>query len=33
MIADVAIGVRDIDRSKSSYDAALEEPLGYKCIR
>jgi catechol 2,3-dioxygenase-like lactoylglutathione lyase family enzyme len=32
MIAHVSIGVHDIDRSKSFYDAALE-PLGYKCIR
>ena len=32
MIARVSIGVRDVDRSKSFYDAALE-PLGYKCIR
>jgi catechol 2,3-dioxygenase-like lactoylglutathione lyase family enzyme len=32
MIAHVSIGVRDIDRSKSFYDAALA-PLGYKCIR
>jgi catechol 2,3-dioxygenase-like lactoylglutathione lyase family enzyme len=32
MIAHVSIGVRDIDRSKRFYDAALE-PLGYKCVR
>ena len=32
MIAHVSIGVRDVDRSKSFYDATLE-PLGYKCIR
>lgn len=32
MIAHVSIGVRDIDRSKRFYDAALE-PLGYKCRR
>ena len=32
MIAHVSIGVRDIDRSKPFYDAALE-PLGYKCLR
>ena len=32
MIAHVSIGVRDVDRSKFFYDAALE-PLGYKCIR
>ena len=32
MIAHVSIGVRDIDRSKRLYDAALE-PLGYKCLR
>lgn len=32
MIAHVTIGVGDIDRSKSFYDAALE-PLGYKRLR
>jgi catechol 2,3-dioxygenase-like lactoylglutathione lyase family enzyme len=32
MIAHVSIGVRDIDRSKRFYDAALE-PLGYRCLR
>jgi len=32
MIAHVSIGVCDVSRSKSFYDAALE-PLGYKCIR
>jgi catechol 2,3-dioxygenase-like lactoylglutathione lyase family enzyme len=32
MIAHISIGVRDIDRSKRFYDAALE-PLGYKCVR
>ena len=32
MIAHMSIGVRDIDRSKRFYDAALE-PLGYKCLR
>jgi catechol 2,3-dioxygenase-like lactoylglutathione lyase family enzyme len=32
MIAHVSIGVRDVEKSKSFYDAALE-PLGYKCIR
>jgi hypothetical protein len=32
MIAHNSIGVRDIDRSKRLYDAALE-PLGYKCLR
>jgi len=32
MFAHVSIGVRDIDRSKRFYDAALE-PLGYKCLR
>ena len=32
MIAHVSIGVRDIDRSKRFYDAALE-PVGYKCLR
>jgi len=32
MIAHISIGVRDINRSKRFYDAALE-PLGYKCLR
>jgi catechol 2,3-dioxygenase-like lactoylglutathione lyase family enzyme len=32
MIAHISIGVRDIDRSKRFYDAALE-PLGYKYVR
>jgi catechol 2,3-dioxygenase-like lactoylglutathione lyase family enzyme len=32
MITHVSIGVRDIDRSKRFYDAALE-PLRYKCLR
>ena len=32
MIAHISIGVKDIDRSKRFYDAALA-PLGYKCIR
>ena len=32
MIAHISIGVRDVERSKCSYDAVLE-PLGYKCIR
>ncbi len=32
MIAHLSIGVRDINRSKSFYDVALE-PLGYKCLR
>jgi catechol 2,3-dioxygenase-like lactoylglutathione lyase family enzyme len=32
MIAHVSIGVRDIEVSKSFYDATLA-PLGYKCIR
>ena len=32
MIAHVSIGVRNIDKSKRFYDAALE-PLGYKCLR
>jgi catechol 2,3-dioxygenase-like lactoylglutathione lyase family enzyme len=32
MIAHISIGVRDIDRSKRFYDAALEA-LGYKCLR
>ena len=31
MIAHVSIGVRDVDRSKTFYDAAVA-PLGYKCI-
>jgi catechol 2,3-dioxygenase-like lactoylglutathione lyase family enzyme len=32
MIADISIGVRDIDRSKRFYDAVLE-PLEYTCLR
>jgi catechol 2,3-dioxygenase-like lactoylglutathione lyase family enzyme len=32
VIAHLSIGVKDIDRSKRFYDAALA-PLGYKCIR
>jgi catechol 2,3-dioxygenase-like lactoylglutathione lyase family enzyme len=32
MIAHISIGVRDIERSKRFYDAALE-PLGYQCLR
>jgi len=32
MIAHISVGVRDIERSKRFYDAALE-PLGYKCLR
>ena len=32
MIAHISIGVRNIETSKSFYDAALE-PLGYKCLR
>jgi catechol 2,3-dioxygenase-like lactoylglutathione lyase family enzyme len=32
MIAHVSIGVRELARSRSFYDAVLE-PLGYKCIR
>jgi catechol 2,3-dioxygenase-like lactoylglutathione lyase family enzyme len=32
MLAHVSIGVRDVDRSRAFYDAALA-PLGYKCIR
>jgi catechol 2,3-dioxygenase-like lactoylglutathione lyase family enzyme len=32
MITHISIGVRDIERSKRFYDAALE-PLGYKCLR
>jgi len=32
MIAHISIGVKDIDRSKRFYDAALE-PLGYKYLR
>jgi hypothetical protein len=31
VIAHIPIGVRDIDRSKGFYNAALE-PLGYKCL-
>jgi catechol 2,3-dioxygenase-like lactoylglutathione lyase family enzyme len=32
MLDHVSIGVRDINRAKRFYDAALE-PLGYKCLR
>jgi catechol 2,3-dioxygenase-like lactoylglutathione lyase family enzyme len=32
MITHVSIGVRDVDRSRAFYDAALA-PLGYRCIR
>jgi hypothetical protein len=32
MIVHVSIGVRDLNRSRGFYDAALA-PLGYKCIR
>ena len=32
MIAHISIGVRDVDRSRAFYDAALAR-LGYKCIR
>jgi catechol 2,3-dioxygenase-like lactoylglutathione lyase family enzyme len=32
VIAHISIGVKDIDRSKRFYDAALQ-PLGYRCIR
>jgi catechol 2,3-dioxygenase-like lactoylglutathione lyase family enzyme len=32
MIAHMSIGVRDIERSKRFYDAALES-LGYRCVR
>jgi catechol 2,3-dioxygenase-like lactoylglutathione lyase family enzyme len=32
MLTHISIGVRDIDRSKRFYDAALE-PLGYKSLR
>ena len=32
MIAHISIGVRDINRSRAFYDAALP-PLGYKCMR
>jgi catechol 2,3-dioxygenase-like lactoylglutathione lyase family enzyme len=32
MIAHISIGVRDVDRSRAFYDAALA-PLGYRCIR
>src|SRR6266567_5312848 len=32
MIAHVSIGVKNIDRSKRFYDAALQ-PLGYRCLR
>src|SRR5215467_2991745 len=32
VITHISIGVRDIERSKRFYDAALE-PLGFKCLR
>jgi hypothetical protein len=32
MIAHISIGVRDINRSRAFYDAALT-PIGYRCIR
>jgi catechol 2,3-dioxygenase-like lactoylglutathione lyase family enzyme len=32
MLAHVSIGVRDLERSKQFYEAALH-PLGYRCIR
>jgi catechol 2,3-dioxygenase-like lactoylglutathione lyase family enzyme len=32
VIAHISIGVKNIDRSKHFYDAALR-PLGYKCVR
>ena len=32
MFAHISIGVRDFDRSRAFYDAALA-PLGYRCIR
>jgi catechol 2,3-dioxygenase-like lactoylglutathione lyase family enzyme len=32
VIAHVSIGVRNIEKSKRFYDAALR-PLGYQCIR
>src|SRR5262249_26558128 len=32
MIADLSIGVRDLERSKGFYDSALA-PLGYRCLR
>jgi catechol 2,3-dioxygenase-like lactoylglutathione lyase family enzyme len=32
VIAHISIGVKDIERSKRFYDAALR-PLGYSCIR
>jgi catechol 2,3-dioxygenase-like lactoylglutathione lyase family enzyme len=32
MLAHISIGVKDVDRSKRFYDAALR-PLGYKCVR
>jgi catechol 2,3-dioxygenase-like lactoylglutathione lyase family enzyme len=31
MLNHVSIGVRDLDRTKRFYDAALE-PLGYRCL-
>jgi catechol 2,3-dioxygenase-like lactoylglutathione lyase family enzyme len=32
VLAHISIGVKDVDRSKRFYDAALR-PLGYRCIR
>ena len=32
MFAHISIGVKDVDRSKRFYDAALR-PLGYRCVR
>jgi catechol 2,3-dioxygenase-like lactoylglutathione lyase family enzyme len=32
VIAHISIGVKDLERSKSFYDAALA-PLGYRCLR
>jgi catechol 2,3-dioxygenase-like lactoylglutathione lyase family enzyme len=32
MFAHISIGIKDADRSKRFYDAALR-PLGYRCVR
>lgn len=32
VIAHISIGVKDVERSKRFYDAALQ-PLGYRCVR
>ena len=32
MLAHISIGVKDVERSKRFYDAAMA-PLGYRCVR